>query len=418
MNKLVHQYVKNTKGITIVVLVITIVILLILAGITISQLTENGLFEKAKLAKQKSYDAQNEENAIIEDYIDKIGEVLEKDGLQENIKGNTIEFWGRKISLPFKGEGTEKNPYKITSASELVFVSIFVNYGESFEGKYFELSNDINLNENKYTIDSSTGEISFSSDAKQWIPIGNAIGPFKGIFDGKNHVIKGIYISDDTLTYQGLFGKNEGIIKNISLSEGYIYGSEYISGICGVNEKNGIIEKCHSNIILLSDGYAGGICGLNKGTIQECYNESKVTTSKVYSGGICGDNRNSIKYCYNLGNIFADKNDSDNSYAGGIVGINYANVQYTYNRGKISNTGGKDYLGGIVGQSKIGNLYDSYSSILNKVIGRDYPSAGITTNAKIIKEEEMKTEAFIELIGGNDYWKIDETTGNVILKWQ
>ena len=49
---------KKTKGITLIALVITIVILLILAGISISALTNQGLFEKAKEAKQKSEDAQ------------------------------------------------------------------------------------------------------------------------------------------------------------------------------------------------------------------------------------------------------------------------------------------------------------------------------------------------------------------------
>ena len=47
---------KN-KGITLVALVITIIILLILAGITISSLTNTGLFEKAKEARDKTANA-------------------------------------------------------------------------------------------------------------------------------------------------------------------------------------------------------------------------------------------------------------------------------------------------------------------------------------------------------------------------
>ena len=39
---------KESKGITLVALVITIIILLILAGISISSLTNTGIFEKAK----------------------------------------------------------------------------------------------------------------------------------------------------------------------------------------------------------------------------------------------------------------------------------------------------------------------------------------------------------------------------------
>ena len=42
---------KREKGITLVALVVTIVILLILAGISISTLTQTGLFGKVKLAK-------------------------------------------------------------------------------------------------------------------------------------------------------------------------------------------------------------------------------------------------------------------------------------------------------------------------------------------------------------------------------
>ena len=39
---------KNTKGITLVTLVITIIILLILAGVAINTLTQTGLLENAK----------------------------------------------------------------------------------------------------------------------------------------------------------------------------------------------------------------------------------------------------------------------------------------------------------------------------------------------------------------------------------
>ncbi len=56
---------KRTKdkneGITLIALVITIIILLILAGITISSLMGNGLFEKANNASEKSKQAEAEE---------------------------------------------------------------------------------------------------------------------------------------------------------------------------------------------------------------------------------------------------------------------------------------------------------------------------------------------------------------------
>ena len=46
--------IKKDNGITLVVLVITIIILLILTGITIAQLTGKGLFEKAQLSKEET----------------------------------------------------------------------------------------------------------------------------------------------------------------------------------------------------------------------------------------------------------------------------------------------------------------------------------------------------------------------------
>ena len=45
---------KSIKGITLVALVITIIILLILAGISIQIITNTGLFEKAKEARKQN----------------------------------------------------------------------------------------------------------------------------------------------------------------------------------------------------------------------------------------------------------------------------------------------------------------------------------------------------------------------------
>ena len=59
---------KSNKGITLVALVITIVILLILAGISILTLTNTGIFEKAKDAKKASENAELEQNKVLDEY--------------------------------------------------------------------------------------------------------------------------------------------------------------------------------------------------------------------------------------------------------------------------------------------------------------------------------------------------------------
>ena len=69
---------KNSKGITLVALVITIIILLILAGISISALTNTGIFQKAKNAKQKSEDAELDQNTKLDEYENEIDKYIPK----------------------------------------------------------------------------------------------------------------------------------------------------------------------------------------------------------------------------------------------------------------------------------------------------------------------------------------------------
>ena len=52
---------KNQNAITLIALIITIIILLILAGISISALTQTGLFSRAKQAEQNSKMAKAKE---------------------------------------------------------------------------------------------------------------------------------------------------------------------------------------------------------------------------------------------------------------------------------------------------------------------------------------------------------------------
>ena len=59
---------KGAKAITLVALVITIVILLILAGISISTLTNTGIFQKAKDAKKASENAEKEQKQTLSEY--------------------------------------------------------------------------------------------------------------------------------------------------------------------------------------------------------------------------------------------------------------------------------------------------------------------------------------------------------------
>ena len=64
-----RQKLKENKGITLIALVITIIVLLILAGVSIAMLTgENGILSQAAKAKEETEKAQANEAAILDEY--------------------------------------------------------------------------------------------------------------------------------------------------------------------------------------------------------------------------------------------------------------------------------------------------------------------------------------------------------------
>ncbi len=100
---------NKNKGITLVALVVTIVLLLILAGISISALTNTGIFQKAKDAKQKSANAELDQNTKLDSYEEEISNYLPQDVKQAIKKGkplstdkNTeiVDEKGNKIVIP------------------------------------------------------------------------------------------------------------------------------------------------------------------------------------------------------------------------------------------------------------------------------------------------------------------------------
>ena len=68
---------RKEQGITLIALIITIIILLILAGIGIATLTgDNGLFTRAQQAKDKTIEAQKNEEATISEYMDEMDKYI------------------------------------------------------------------------------------------------------------------------------------------------------------------------------------------------------------------------------------------------------------------------------------------------------------------------------------------------------
>ena len=93
---------KSNNGITLIALVITIIVLLILAGVSIAMLTgENGILNKATTAKQKTEEVTAEERVKLE-VAGSLGEngKLDTDLLNENLRNNVdgLTYNGKAIT--------------------------------------------------------------------------------------------------------------------------------------------------------------------------------------------------------------------------------------------------------------------------------------------------------------------------------
>jgi type II secretory pathway pseudopilin PulG len=80
---------KRQNGITLVALVITIIILLILATISIQSLTNTGLFKKAQEAKEKTQNATENQAKMLNEYEDELNKYI-SGTVKETFKGTTV----------------------------------------------------------------------------------------------------------------------------------------------------------------------------------------------------------------------------------------------------------------------------------------------------------------------------------------
>ncbi len=487
MKKLKEELKYGKKGITLISLVVTIIVLLILAGVTIATLTgDNGILTRATEAKNKTEEAQEKESlelAVTSSQMEDVNTLgIDKENLENAIKqqfGNNKDF-----SVTDNGDGsflvnmndTQRMYYidetgkvidqskilKISTADELKAFRDDVNSGNTYEGWYIYLTNDITLDINE-----------------EWEPIGlypndsptpnNANNkPFTGIFDGHNHEIDGIYINT-TNKVQGLFGLvNNGKILNLGIGNncniiggnstgaivGYLYtgiiynchnssiitgnntlggivgqvyngtiensynlakisGNTLIGGIVGGLYSNSSMKKCYNNGNVLGKEQVGGISGIihTNTNVEECYNTGNINGNEC-SGGIVGYISTSVlKKCYNTGEIMCDE------LTGGIAGKNEAEISLCYNIGEIKGTVG---IGGIAGQNNnlTGIIKNAYS-----LEGKCDNLVGESLNYSKIELCEIKTEQEIKALASTLGTSFKEDTNNInngypIFSWQ
>ena len=395
--------IRNKPGITLITLVITIIVLLILAGVSISMITsQDGILKKTTAAKETTYKATEKEkisrafsSGVIEKY-EKNEDIVSLANFKYKIygqKGNSFtiidngdtsftvvtddneeyeyivkqngevtemqyEKWNLDVTEPTEKTNSEIH---IKLPSELKWLANQVNDGNSFKGYTIYLDNNLDFFARK---DESGQWENSRNEQYSWIPIGlTYANRLEATFDGNGHTIKGIYV---TLTdkYGGIFG-NANTIRNLIVKSSYIKSTSTAGGIAGAI-REGILENCYNintEVIVTAEQAAGGLVGQFTGTnITKCYNTGKILTEGKIAGGIVGLSKDgNIENCYNIGNV-SGKNQFISGVIGYIANEKSFNIFNCYNLGNIE--GDKGCVSGVVSivtgeQPKIENCYNA-----------------------------------------------------------
>ena len=293
--------------------------------------------------------------------------------------------WDGSTAAAFAGgTGTTEDPYQIANGAQLAYLASSVNSGETYTGKNFVLTANIDLN------------------GLPWTPIANSFSDallggsnyriFAGNFDGNGYTISKVSIGSETTPFEsdvfGLFGATEGKISNLNLDTVSIHGvakitSGYVIGPAGglVGYSAGSIENCHVTGLTMDmnaqDGgiagayWIGGLVGALDGTqlINECSVSGSITenTGKGSIGGLIGELGKAAKITYSRSDVTVNVKADPRGGAdvGGFIGKGNGKtdaetvIRNCYATGNV--TGGA-YTGGFAGSLWGLNIKNCYAT--------------------------------------------------------
>ena len=285
-NKKKVQKLKE-EGITLIALVVTIIILLILVGVTLNMaLSGDGLFGRARQAADE-YNQKSIEEKLQLMYAEK---VMDDNDSSSSVKSDVTSL------LEEMTEGKE-----ITQKDIEEFNKLLEPYNEEIKSVNSVDELEKIGQDEEHPIDGVYVQLSDIDEITT--PIGSEESSFTGVYNGNGKSVKKLTITADSDS-TGMFGLNEGTIKNVTIEECEINSEGgIVGGIAGKN--SGLIENCiisNGNVksngqYISEDGIEGGsriggICGENdsKGKIKNCENHTNVEGVYKLVGGICGWN--------------------------------------------------------------------------------------------------------------------------------
>ncbi|WP_180177442.1 MBG domain-containing protein [Acinetobacter sp. YH12039] len=268
-----------------------------------------------------------------------------------------------------------------------------------------DLTKNYTLNNN---IDATATKGTNASDmwsTQGFNPIGNAITPFTGKFDGLSHTVNNLYINRPLQSYIGLFGyARNASIKNIGLLNANIQGKERVGTLIGHADNSTNTENAFSTGQVKGDWSVGGLVGwnMNQSSIRSSYSNAQVTTTSGFAGGLVGANEMNAR----IENSYATGVVSGIIYVGGLSGGNDAVIENSYATGMV--TGSSAYFGGLVGGGNGGTVTNGY---WNKETTGQASSAG-GTGLTTAQMKNGANFAFIDadsyLGGKNTVWRMYE----------
>lgn len=199
--------------------------------------------------------------------------------------------WNGVSATSFRsGTGTENDPFIITNAAELSYLSDQLQE-KTFIDEYIEISNNIIINKGilkyndenlEYIIDDVIYYIKpytneYYEDVNLEVQAGTLnifpyLDSFEGNLNGNNKTIYGLYITSDEDEIVSLFTNLKGNISNLYINNELVYGGSLTSGLAS-NSSNNILENIYV------DGYVIG--NLNStDTVQKPFNRDSIN---IYS---------------------------------------------------------------------------------------------------------------------------------------
>lgn len=249
-----------------------------------------------------------------------------------------------------------------------------------------------------------------------FVPIGSALHPFSGTFEGDYHTVDALTINRPTEDYVGLFGMttSSSSIHAIGLTDSDISGRHFIGGLAGYNYAGSISDSYVTGSVSGMD-YVGEVAGTNDAGMLTGNYASGSVSGRDFVGGLVGWNYASGV----ISNSYATGSVNGNTYVGGLVGHNDSStILNSYALGGVS---GNSVVGGLSGSNYLGTISDSYWDIdsTGQTNGISTLSNGTLTHVVGLQSTGASTAFLKSSYGGFDFdtvWIIYEGYTHPLLR--